>query len=132
MLNQNIVNIAYLIASVMFMMGLKGLAHPRTAVRGNRMSAIAMLLAIAVTLLSDKFDWHYIIIGVAIGSLIGAVVAMKVKMTKMPEMVGLFNGFGGAASILVAGSALVAALNAMSMNGPAAAYPLHLGRLTMR
>jgi len=119
MLDQNIVNIAYLLASVLFIVGLKGLAHPRTAVRGNRMAAVAMLLAIAVTLLSDKFEWQYILIGIAVGSVIGAVVAMKVKMTKMPEMVGLFNGFGGAASVLVAGSALVAALNALStMDGP--------------
>jgi NAD(P) transhydrogenase subunit beta len=118
MLSQNIVNISYLAASVLFMVGLKGLAHPRTAVRGNRTAAIGMLLAIAVTLLSGKFDWQYILIGVAIGSVIGAFAAMKVKMTKMPEMVGLFNGFGGAASVLVAGSALVAALQALSIQGP--------------
>ncbi|MFH2050289.1 MAG: NAD(P)(+) transhydrogenase (Re/Si-specific) subunit beta [bacterium] len=114
MLNQNVVNIAYLIASVLFIMGLKGLAHPRTAVNGNRLGAFAMLLAIVVTLLSDKFEWNYILIGIDIGSIIGAVTAMKVKMTKMPEMVGLFNGFGGAASVLVAGSALLAAMNTLS------------------
>ncbi len=82
------------------------------------MAATAMLLAIAATLLSDKFDWQYILIGVAIGSVIGVVAAMKVKMTKMPEMVGLFNGFGGGASALVAGSALVAALETVSTAGP--------------
>ncbi len=108
MLGQNIVNIAYLIAAMLFIFGLKGLAHPRTAVTGNRTAALGMLVAIIATLLSGKFEWQYIILGVAIGSVFGAVAAMKVKMTAMPEMVGLFNGFGGAASVLVAGSALVA------------------------
>ncbi len=108
MLNPSLVNAVYLISAMMFIFGLKGLAHPRTAVRGNRIAALGMIVAIAATLLSNRFDWHYIILGVAIGSVLGAVAAMKVKMTAMPEMVGLFNGFGGAASILVAGSALVA------------------------
>ncbi len=63
--------------------------------------------------ISGRCDWTYIIIGIAIGSLIGAVSALKVKMTSMPEMVGLFNGFGGGASVLVAGSALVATFNAV-------------------
>lgn len=118
MLNQNVLNIAYLISAMLFIFGLKGLSHPRTAVRGNRIAALGMLLAIAATLLSSKFEWHYIIMGVAIGSVFGAVAAMKVKMTSMPEMVGLFNGFGGAASVLVAGSALVAAMQFASTNPP--------------
>ncbi|MDH3890585.1 MAG: NAD(P)(+) transhydrogenase (Re/Si-specific) subunit beta [candidate division Zixibacteria bacterium] len=110
MLNPSIVNSAYLLAAMLFIWGLKGLAHPRTAVRGNRIAALAMIVAIAATLLSGRFEWHYILLGVAIGSVLGAAAAMKVKMTAMPEMVGLFNGFGGAASILVAGSALVAVM----------------------
>jgi NAD(P) transhydrogenase subunit beta len=72
-----------------------------------------MLLAIAATLMSGQLDWTYIVLGVGIGSLIGAIAALRVKMTAMPEMVGLFNGFGGGASVLVAGSALVAAMAAM-------------------
>jgi len=118
MLSAEIVNYAYLVAAILFIFGLKGLAHPRTAVNGNRWAALGMILAIAATLLSDRFEWHYIILGVAIGSLLGAVAAMKVKMTAMPEMVGLFNGFGGAASVLVAGSALVAAMQYVSSGGP--------------
>jgi len=110
MLNQNIVNLVYLLAAVLMIVGLKGLAHPRSAVRGNRMAAVGMLAAIAVTLLSGRFEWHYIVLGIIIGSVIGAIAAIKVKMTAMPEMVGLFNGFGGGASVLVAGSALVAAM----------------------
>ncbi len=118
MLNPHIVNFAYLVAAIMFMYGLKGLTHPRTAVRGNRTAALGMLVAIAATLLSGKFEWQYIILGVAIGSVVGAVAAMRVKMTAMPEMVGLFNGFGGAASVLVAGSALVAVTQHVSASGP--------------
>lgn len=118
MLNPSIVNSAYLIAAMLFIWGLKGLAHPRTAVRGNRIAALAMIVAIVATLLSARFEWHYIILGIAIGSALGAIAAMKVKMTAMPEMVGLFNGFGGAASILVAGSALVAVMQHVSATGP--------------
>jgi NAD(P) transhydrogenase subunit beta len=113
MLDQNIVNIVYLIAAVFFILDLKMLAHPRTAVRGNQLGALGMVLAIVATLVSGKWDWTYIILGIGIGSFIGAVAALKVKMTSMPEMVGLFNGFGGAASVLVAGSALVATFNAV-------------------
>ncbi len=90
------------------------LAHPRTAVRGNQLGALGMLLAIVATLMSGTWDWTYIILGIGIGSVIGAMAALRVKMTSMPELVGLFNGFGGAASVLVAGSALVATFNAVS------------------
>jgi NAD(P) transhydrogenase subunit beta len=111
---QNITNIVYLIAAVLFILDLKMLAHPRTAVRGNQLGALGMVLAIVATLASGRWDWTYIILGIGIGSLIGAVAALKVKMTSMPEMVGLFNGFGGGASVLVAGSALIATFNAVS------------------
>jgi NAD(P) transhydrogenase subunit beta len=114
MLSQQLVNIVYLVAAILFILDLKMLAHPRTAVRGNKAGVLGMALAITATLLSEKFDWRYILIGVAIGSVIGAVAALRVKMTAMPEMVGLFNGFGGGASVLVAGSALVAAIGSMA------------------
>lgn len=110
MVNYNIVNLSYIIAAVLFIMGLKGLAHPRSAVRGNQMAALGMLIAIIFTLLSGNFEYHYIIIGVIAGTIVGGVAAVRVKMTAMPEMVGLFNGFGGGASVLVAGAALVAAM----------------------
>ncbi len=108
MLNQNLVNLVYLLAAILFILDLKWMSHPRTAVRGNSAGAIAMVIAIAATLLSERFDWPYILVGISIGAVIGAGAAMKVKMTAMPEMVGLFNGFGGGASVLVAGSALLA------------------------
>jgi NAD(P) transhydrogenase subunit beta len=111
---QDLTNIVYLIAAILFILDLKMLAHPRTAVRGNQLGALGMVLAILATLMSGTWDWTYIILGIGIGSLIGAVAALKVKMTSMPELVGLFNGFGGAASVLVAGSALVATFNAVA------------------
>jgi len=111
MLSQNVINIVYVFAAILFILDLKWMAHPRTAVRGNQAGMIGMLVAIVATLLSDRFDWSYILIGVAVGALIGGIAALRVKMTNMPEMVGLFNGFGGAASVLVAGSALIAAIS---------------------
>ncbi len=111
MLSQNVVNLAYVIAAILFIMGLKGMAHPRTAVRGNAYGAAGMLLALVVTLLVGGLEFQYIAIGLAIGAVIGIIAALRVQMTSMPELVGLFNGFGGAASVLVAGAALVAALS---------------------
>jgi NAD(P) transhydrogenase subunit beta len=116
---QNITNVVYLVAAVLFILDLKMLAHPRTAVRGNQLGALGMVLAIIATLASGRWDWTYIILGIGIGSLIGAVAALKVKMTSMPEMVGLFNGFGGGASVLVAGSALIATFNAVGAGAAA-------------
>ena len=98
-------NGVYLLASVLFIIGLKGLTHPRTAVRGNLFGACAMLLAVVVTLWAgDIVAWRWIIVGLAIGSVTGTILALKVPMTGMPQMVALFNGFGGAASFLVAGA----------------------------
>ena len=116
MLSHDVTNIAYLIAAVLFIYDLKWMSHPRTAVRGNISGTLGMALAIAATLLSDRYEWNHILVGVAIGSVIGAVAAARVKMTAMPEMVGLFNGFGGGASVLVAGSALVAAVGAVDQH----------------
>ena len=107
----SIINLAYLVAAVLFIAGLKGLAHPRTAVRGNALSALGMLIAIVVTLIDRSIiSYEWIIIGFVIGGLVGAIAAIKVQMTEMPEMVALFNGFGGAASLLVAGAALIEAV----------------------
>ncbi len=107
-------DLVYLVAAVLFILDLKWMSHPRTAVRGNAAGALGMALAVAATLASEPLDWTWIVAGVAIGALIGTVVAVRVKMTAMPEMVGLFNGFGGGASVLVAGSALIAAVAALA------------------
>ncbi len=103
-----LINIAYLLASALFIFGLKGLSHPRTAVRGNLLGASGMLIAILVTLLDRQIlSFELIIAGIIIGGAIGAILAAKIQMTAMPQLVALFNGFGGAASVLVAGAALV-------------------------
>jgi len=107
LLEQGWINLGYLIASVLFIFGIKGLTHPKTAVRGNQLGALGMLLAIVVTFLARGLDFVWVFASIVLGSAIGAVAAMRVQMTAMPEMVALFNGFGGAASTLVAGTALL-------------------------
>ena len=91
----------YIIAAGLFVVGLKMLSSPETARRGNVVSALGMLLAIVATLLKGDLSFTWIAGGIVLGSIIGAVSAYRVKMTAMPEMVGLFNGFGGLASLLV-------------------------------
>ncbi len=104
----NLANLSYLIAAVLFILGLKGLTHPRTAVRGNLMGALAMLLAIVTVLLHEAHvDVLFIVAGLLIGGSIGYILAIKVAMTQMPQLVGYFNGFGGGASLLVAGAFLM-------------------------
>jgi NAD(P) transhydrogenase subunit beta len=106
-MSDSITNFAYLVASVLFIYGLKGLTHPRTAVKGNMTGALGMLLAIVVTLLHrDIIDYKFIIAGIIIGGAVGSFLAVKIEMTAMPQLVALFNGFGGGASVLVAGAAL--------------------------
>ncbi len=107
----SLVNLAYLLASVLFIFGLKGLAHPRKAVRGNIIGSFGMFIAVVVTLLDRHIvSYEMIIIGVAVGSAIGAILAVKIEMTAMPQLVALYNGFGGVASVLVASAALIEAL----------------------
>jgi len=107
----DLINAAYLVASVLFILGLKGLTHPRTAVRGNLLGASAMLLAVVVTLIDQRIvGYEVIIAGVVVGAGIGAALAAKIPMTAMPQLVALFNGFGGVASVLVAGAALLEAV----------------------
>ncbi|KAA3610216.1 MAG: NAD(P)(+) transhydrogenase (Re/Si-specific) subunit beta [Calditrichaeota bacterium] len=105
---ETITNVVYLIASVLFILGLKKLSSPKTARKGNVYSLVGMLLAIVITLIDQGIlDYTYIIIGVVIGGTIGAIAARRVEMTGMPEMVALFNGFGGIASTFVAYSEYV-------------------------
>ncbi len=96
-------NIFYVLASVLFILGIKKLSHPKTARNGNFLAALGMLVAIVSTLVAyDKIDFQMIIVGMIIGTIIGALFAQKVEMTQMPQMVAIFNGFGGSASALVA------------------------------
>jgi NAD(P) transhydrogenase subunit beta len=97
------IEISYLISSILFIFGIKNLSSPKTARKGNLFAAIGMAIAIIVTLFDQHvLTYQWIIIGTVVGSLIGAVMAIKVQMTGMPQMVGLLNGFGGGASTLVA------------------------------
>ncbi len=101
-------NIAYLVASVLFIFGIKGMTHPRTAVRGNLMSAMAMLIAVVVTLMLGGLEYWVIVAGLVVGAGVGAFLAVKVEMTGMPQLVAAFNGFGGGASTFVAWAELIA------------------------
>ena len=97
------VALGYLTGAVLFVLGLMGLSHPRRAVAGNGLGALGMLLCVVVTLLDrGMVHWWGVVFGLLVGSAAGVLLAQKVAMTAMPQMVGLFNGLGGAASALVA------------------------------
>lgn len=101
-ISKDIQTLFYIISSILFVFGLKMLGRSETARKGNAVSAVGMLLAIIIALLSDNINnWQWIVLGLAVGSLVGALAAKFVAMTAMPEMVALFNGFGGIASLLV-------------------------------
>ena len=96
-------NVIYIISSMLFITGIKMLGKEDTAVRGNFLSALAMFFAVSITLV-NVVNPLIIIIGIAVGAIIGSVIALKVKMTSIPEMVALFNGFGGLATFFIAWS----------------------------
>ena len=99
---EQIIDLSYLLAAVLFIFALKAMASPRTARKGNLIGAAGMLIAIVFTLTSrDIVTWPWIIVGLVGGAGIGAFLALTVKMTAMPQMVAMFNGFGGLASALV-------------------------------
>ena len=95
--------ILYIVAFALFIYGLSGLTGPRTAVRGNRIAAVGMGIAVIATLLArGEGNWGLIVLGVALGAAVGVPAARQVKMTAMPQMVALFNGVGGGAVIAAA------------------------------
>src|SRR5690349_2540782 len=99
----NFKSVLYIIAFTLFIVGLSGLTGPKTAVRGNRIAAVGMAIAVVATLLVDPFNNPILIIaGLVIGTVIGVPAAQKVKMTEMPQLVALFNGVGGGAVALIA------------------------------
>jgi len=106
-LGESILEITYLVASVLFIFGLKMLSHPLTARRGNILAAIGMGMAILATLLFHQMDGEpignipLILVAIVIGTIIGWLIAVKVKMTAMPQLVSFFNGMGGAAAALI-------------------------------
>ena len=99
------IDIAYLVSAIFFIYGLKMLSHPKTARNGNIIASLGMLIAIIVTVyIGTDLDFTKIIIAMIVGSIIGAFFAVRVQMTQMPQLVAIFNGFGGGASALVASS----------------------------
>ncbi|MFC1880690.1 NAD(P)(+) transhydrogenase (Re/Si-specific) subunit beta [Thermodesulfobacteriota bacterium] len=99
--SQTLIDLGYIVASILFIVGIKMLGRPERARRGNLVSALGMLLAIVAVLFECCIDFTWVISGLVIGSLIGLIAARTVKMTSMPQMVALLNGFGGIASFLV-------------------------------
>ncbi len=105
-------NLGYLAAAILFILGIKGMTHPRTAVRGNMLGAVGMLVAVLVVLLSGNVvSWPVAFVAMLAGSAGGVWLANTVQMTQMPQLVALFNGFGGIASVLVAGAELIKVSN---------------------
>jgi len=105
-------NVGYLVAAILFILGIKGMTHPRTAVRGNQLGALGMLVAVLVVMVGGNVvSWPVAFIAMLIGSAGGVWLANTVQMTQMPQLVALFNGFGGIASVLVAGAELYKASN---------------------
>ena len=134
-MNGAVINLGYLGASALFIVGLKGLTHPRTAPRGNLLAALGMLLAVILTLFDLRIlSFQTIAVGLVIGAVLGAALALKIQMTAMPQMVALLNGFGGGASVLVAGAGLLERQNggdlALSYFTVAAAVSGVIGAMT--
>ena len=110
--------LGYLVAAVLFILGLKRLSRPRTAVRGNQFGAAGMLIAVVVTLTDNSiigFEW--IVGGLVAGTAVGVLLAVRVQMTSMPELVALFNGLGGGASMLVAAASYIEATDLATDTG---------------
>ena len=99
----SIQNIIYIFSSILFISGIKMLGKEDTAVRGNFLSALAMFIAVSVTFI-NVINPILVLAGIGIGAIIGSLIALKVKMTSIPEMVALFNGFGGLATFFIAWS----------------------------
>jgi NAD(P) transhydrogenase subunit beta len=125
-LSNEVINFAYIVSAALFVFGLKMLGHPDSARRGNLLSAVGMAIAVVVTLLArDIVTFEYIVGAAVAGTVVGALAARMVAMTSMPEMVALFNGSGGAASLLVGWAALYPELGGRQLlDGDASAFVL--------
>lgn len=107
-LPQSVLSLVYLLSAILFIVGLRKMTHPRTATRGNLISSAGMALAVGVTVLwFEILSPLVLLVAVLVGTAIGTWLATSVELTQMPQLVGLFNGFGGGASALVAGAELV-------------------------
>jgi len=130
------IDLTYLAASVLFIFGIKGLTHPRTAVRGNLLGATGMLLAVVATLADRQIfgsgvqGLGLIVAGVLLGSAIGGTLALKIQMTAMPQMVAVLNAFGGGASALIAGAVLADAADPSTQTAVATVASGIIGSVT--
>ena len=107
-MTQELVPYAYLVSAILLILGMRYLGSPKTAPRGNKIAALGMLIAVVATLLlKEVVSFTTIVAGVVVGSAIGVVLATRIQMTAMPQMVALLNGFGGGASALVASAELL-------------------------
>lgn len=126
-----LINLAYILASVMFIFGLKMLSSPATARRGNMLSAGGMLIAVIVTLLDQAIiGYQWILVGLVVGSIIGIVAARMVAMTSMPEMVALLNGSGGLGSLLLGWSVYQADFYIPTFTAAVTALAIIIGGVT--
>src|SRR5690606_21027 len=108
-----LINLSYLAAAVCFILGIKGMTRPKTAVRGNQLAAIGMLIAVVAALLHQEIiSYAAIIAGMLLGGAIGVWLAKRTATTEMPELVASLNGIGGGASVAVAASTWMHAVNA--------------------
>lgn len=127
---ESLINLAYIIASILFIFGIKMLGSADTARRGNQISAIGMLIAIVAVLLTKGLAFPWIIAGLVVGTAIGAIAAKKVQMTGMPELVALFNGFGGLASLLVGWAEFANDPDPGAVKGTAVVFAILIGGIT--
>ena len=129
--SKSIAIIVYLVSSVLFIVGIKRLASVKTARSGNGLAALGMLLAVAITLLDQKIiRYELIILGILIGGVIGSVLALRIQMTSMPELVAIYNGFGGIASLLVAYAEYSGALYIPAQTGISIVLSILIGGVT--
>jgi NAD(P) transhydrogenase subunit beta len=96
-----LIDLGYIVASILFIIGIKMLGRPERARRGNLVSALGMLIAVVSALFECCLSFSLVIAGMVVGAFIGVIAARTVKMTSMPQMVAILNGFGGLASLLV-------------------------------
>lgn len=134
MTTDDVIGLGYLVAAALFILGLKGLGKPRTALRGNQLGAAGMFVAVLVTLIDNQIvSYWQLAIGVALGAAIGVVLATRVQMTSMPQLVALFNGFGGLASVLVGAASFFEAVGRGTDDAQlniAAAFTAFIGAVT--
>jgi NAD(P) transhydrogenase subunit beta len=126
-----IINLAYVLAAALFIFGLKLLGSPASARRGNVISGVGMLIAVVAALLDQGIiEFQWILVGLVAGTIVGVLGARLVAMTKMPEMVALFNGFGGMASLLVGWAAIYGVGQTTTFGLVTVALSILLGGLT--